>query len=223
MVFSPCKSDWRGIFILLLVISTQKGVKKKKVLQTSFLHMKHEIKCGHCVHIRFTFFPIPLVGEGAGDTGTKSIRFGDEDADFSKSLSLWTQHKEKLKVISEQTYEHVFVILRVQRLWEYYTTNSVWAWTTAGPDNSQNVWMLVWHAFTWPLYCHREAKKMALGQNMHVQNTTGFTGRVQNTTDQKREEFGQVGRLFFLFVFTRLRLSSQEWLICMAAWTPLCA
>lgn len=36
-----------------------------------------------------TFFPIPLVGDGAGDTGTKSILFGDEDADFSKSLSLW--------------------------------------------------------------------------------------------------------------------------------------
>lgn len=35
-----------------------------------------------------TFFPIPLVGDGAGDTGTKSIRFGDEEADFSKSLSL---------------------------------------------------------------------------------------------------------------------------------------
>lgn len=36
-----------------------------------------------------TFFPIPLVGDGAGDTGTKSIRFGDDDVDFSKSLSLW--------------------------------------------------------------------------------------------------------------------------------------
>lgn len=35
-----------------------------------------------------TFFPIPLVGDGAGDTGTKSIRFGDDDEDFSKSLSL---------------------------------------------------------------------------------------------------------------------------------------
>lgn len=35
-----------------------------------------------------TFFPIPLVGDGAGDTGTKSMRLGDEDADFSKSLSL---------------------------------------------------------------------------------------------------------------------------------------
>lgn len=34
------------------------------------------------------FFPIPLVGDGAGDTGTKSMRFGDEDADFSRSLSL---------------------------------------------------------------------------------------------------------------------------------------
>lgn len=36
-----------------------------------------------------TFFPIPLVGEGAGDTGTKSIRFGDDDEDFSRSLSLY--------------------------------------------------------------------------------------------------------------------------------------
>lgn len=34
------------------------------------------------------FFPIPLVGDGAGDTGTKSMRFGDDEADFSKSLSL---------------------------------------------------------------------------------------------------------------------------------------
>lgn len=41
------------------------------------------------VDVRRTFFPIPLVGDGAGDTGTKSIRFGDEDADFSKSLSLY--------------------------------------------------------------------------------------------------------------------------------------
>lgn len=32
---------------------------------------------------------MPLVGDGAGDTGIKSMRFGDEDADFSKSLSLW--------------------------------------------------------------------------------------------------------------------------------------
>lgn len=38
--------------------------------------------------IKCTFLPIPLVGDGAGDTGTKSMRFGDEDADFSKSLSL---------------------------------------------------------------------------------------------------------------------------------------
>lgn len=44
-----------------------------------------------CKHneIWCTFLPIPLVGEGAGDTGTKSMRFGDEDADFSKSLSLY--------------------------------------------------------------------------------------------------------------------------------------
>lgn len=35
-----------------------------------------------------TFFPIPLVGDGAGDTGTKSMRFGEEEADFSRSLSL---------------------------------------------------------------------------------------------------------------------------------------
>lgn len=34
------------------------------------------------------FLSIPRVGEGAGDTGTKSIRFGEEDEDFSKSLSL---------------------------------------------------------------------------------------------------------------------------------------
>lgn len=40
------------------------------------------------VNVRRTFFPIPLVGDGAGDTGTKSIRFGDEDTGFSKSLSL---------------------------------------------------------------------------------------------------------------------------------------
>lgn len=34
-------------------------------------------------------FPIPLVGEGAGETGMKSILFGDEDfSDLSKSLSL---------------------------------------------------------------------------------------------------------------------------------------
>lgn len=35
-----------------------------------------------------TFFPMPRVGDGAGDTGTKSIRFGDDDDDLSKSLSL---------------------------------------------------------------------------------------------------------------------------------------
>lgn len=40
------------------------------------------------LHNAHTFFPIPLVGDGAGDTGTKSMRFGDDDADFSKSLSL---------------------------------------------------------------------------------------------------------------------------------------
>lgn len=39
----------------------------------------------HYYHILLTF-PIPLVGEGAGETGTKSTCFGDDD--FSKSLSL---------------------------------------------------------------------------------------------------------------------------------------
>lgn len=39
----------------------------------------------------FTYptFPIPLVGEGAGETGMKSILFGEKDfSDLSKSLSL---------------------------------------------------------------------------------------------------------------------------------------
>lgn len=33
-----------------------------------------------------TFLPMPLVGDGAGETGTKSILFGDDDD--AESLSL---------------------------------------------------------------------------------------------------------------------------------------
>lgn len=47
----------------------------------------------------FTYltFPIPLVGEGAGETGMKSILFGEEDfSDLSKSLSLWKNRSFKL-------------------------------------------------------------------------------------------------------------------------------
>lgn len=39
-------------------------------------------------------FPIPRVGDGAGDTGMKSMRFGE--ADFSTSLSL------RLKLSSQE-------------------------------------------------------------------------------------------------------------------------
>lgn len=47
----------------------------------------------------FTYptFPIPLVGEGAGETGMKSILFGEEDfSDLSKSLSLCKYKSFKL-------------------------------------------------------------------------------------------------------------------------------
>lgn len=40
-------------------------------------------------YLIYPTFPIPLVGEGAGETGMKSILFGEKDfSDLSKSLSL---------------------------------------------------------------------------------------------------------------------------------------
>lgn len=58
---------------------------------TQVISLEHQFRFSKKINpsCALTFLPIPLVGEGAGDTGTKSMRFGDEDADFSKSLSLW--------------------------------------------------------------------------------------------------------------------------------------
>lgn len=126
-----------GIFYIPISDSSPKRKNNQIPADCSFFYMEDQIGCGRCVHVsRFTFFPIPLVGEGAGDTGTKSIRFGDEDADFSKSLSLWTQQYERSNLRTDLRTQ-ALVILQVQRLWEYYTTNSVWAWKTGGPDDSQ--------------------------------------------------------------------------------------
>lgn len=85
--------------------------------------------------VRCTFFPIPLVGDGAGDTGTKSMRFGDEDADFSKSLSLY-EHTFTRHIGGHFILRHISIVLcsevikkkkkiMKRRVWEYYTTNSV--------------------------------------------------------------------------------------------------
>ena len=54
-----------------------------------------------------TFLPMPLVGDGAGETGTKSILFGDDDTDFSKSLSLCRMMSEEVRTSSKMTTGHM--------------------------------------------------------------------------------------------------------------------
>ena len=77
---------------------------------------------------KHTFFPIPLVGDGAGDTGTKSMRFGDDDADFSKSLSLCMIQKRKPSYVTCRRTTPCIVTFHSkveEKLLEYYTTDSV--------------------------------------------------------------------------------------------------
>lgn len=102
-----------------------------------------------CTEDRRTFFPIPLVGDGAGDTGTKSILFGDEDTDFSRSLSLCkhTFHKRWPSVHRGRSNNNN-IKKKKKNLWltgmlEYYTTDSVCPSKTGGPDNSHVLHMSI--------------------------------------------------------------------------------
>jgi hypothetical protein len=93
-----------------------------------------------------TFFPIPLVGDGAGDTGIKSIRFGDDDADFSKSLSLCGGGcTRKIELL------HLCRLYSI--IWwleEYYTTN----WLCSSENIGCSMLLVTpptrWWAFTGP-------------------------------------------------------------------------
>ena len=105
------------------------------------------------------------------------------------------------------------------RVLEYYTTNSVWPWETGGPVNSHSVNLACLYLSS--LQKSREANsgpgpKHAAGRC----NRADFQGFMEtehiNNTDGGWTSCNEES------LFTRLRLSSQDWLICMAAWTSLC-
>lgn len=61
-------------------------------------------------------FPIPLVGEGAGETGMKSILFGEEDfSDLSKSLSLWEHKSISLVACVERGSQRSWAVLSKEK------------------------------------------------------------------------------------------------------------
>lgn len=115
-----------------------------------------------------------------------------------------------LKNIKDFTVHRVFTasfspIVTSLQVWEYYTTNSAWPLETGGPVNSQ-LFQRYSSMFLLVLSIVTKRPRKARGQNM--QNCPSAEHNQQHIWDR---------------VFTRLRLSSQEWLICIAAWTSLSA
>lgn len=137
-----------------------------------------------------TFFPIPLVGDGAGDTGIKSMRFGDEDADFSKSLSLWGNKVTTHNYIKAQVLQSVEGTgtegLREKNSW---TAEACWSLILPTQPDLQRLvalltpTVLIWHVCARPLHKHEEAVSgtRATTCSGEVQQAQGLPVYQQNT------------------------------------------
>lgn len=150
-----------------------------------------------------TFFPIPLVGDGAGDTGIKSMRFGDEDADFSKSLSLWGQRSSSVFVtilslhpskVAHERSEHRHVFTPALEISSKHSAQTPHKHQMSVSNQETLLWGYI---------------QQALGTLEGNCSSLQLNWTLHQTNQENRRGFLSVGVLYY-----RLSLSSKDWWPC---------